>query len=117
MYRISKQFHFCASHILENLPPDHPCSRMHGHNYVVELELASEDLDAAGFIVDYNDLSPFEDLLKEEFDHRHLNDVVDFNPSAELLAAYFHRRARSMWPQVSKVRLSETPKTWAEFTG
>ena len=46
MYRITKEFHFSASHQLKDLPDDHPCARMHGHNYVVVIELAGEGLGA-----------------------------------------------------------------------
>src|SRR5215468_9371730 len=34
-YTISKFFEFSAAHHLTGLPDDHPCSRVHGHNYVV----------------------------------------------------------------------------------
>ena len=46
MYRITKEFHFSASHQLAHLPHDHQCARMHGHNYIVEVELAAFDLNA-----------------------------------------------------------------------
>lgn len=39
MLTITKGFHFSASHVLDRLPSWHPCARMHGHNYVVVLEL------------------------------------------------------------------------------
>jgi len=115
VYRIAKQFEFSASHILEGLPDTHPCSRLHGHNYVVELILGSDKLNDVGFIVDYNDLQRFRSLLRERYDHRHLNDVVDFQPSAELLARHFFDLAREFWPEVVAVRLSETSATWAEY--
>ena len=115
MYRIAKRFQFSASHVLANLPADHPCTRLHGHNYEIELRLASPELDTAGFIVDYNDLRRFQELLRERYDHRHLNDVVDFQPSAELLARHFYELAREFWPTVTAVRLCETPGTWAEY--
>ena len=41
-FAISKEFHFSASHRLEGLHDGHPCGRMHGHNYVVEIELATK---------------------------------------------------------------------------
>ena len=115
MYRISKQFHFSASHILEGLPEEHPCSRLHGHNYCVELLLESETLDDVGFIVDYNELKEFDELLRERYDHRHLNDVVPFQPSAELLARHFYQMAKERWPQIHSVKLSETGTTLAEY--
>ena len=115
MYRISKQFHFSASHILHGLPEGHPCSRLHGHNYVVELVLESDTLDERGFMADYGDLSPFGHMLDDKLDHRHLNDVFPFNPTAENIACSLFEWAKSHWPQVAAVRVSETPKTWAEY--
>ena len=116
MYRIAKRFRFCASHILHGLGDAHPCSRLHGHNYEVQLLLAAEALDASGFVVDYNALQRFRDLLSERYDHRHLNDVVDFQPSAELLARHFFDLARELWPQLRAVRVAETPDSWAEYS-
>lgn len=36
---IAKRFTFDAAHFLPNVPPDHKCSRMHGHTYEVEIVL------------------------------------------------------------------------------
>lgn len=116
MYRIAKQFHFSASHIIEGLPDTHKCSRLHGHNYIAEIVLEAEELDEYGFIVDYHDLKPFKDIIDNELDHRHLNDVLPGSTSAEAIARWLFKRARLMWPQVSKIRVSETPKTWAEYS-
>jgi len=115
MHTIAKQFHFSASHIIDGVPEGHPCGRLHGHNYVVELVLCSKTLDEVGFIVDYNDLKPFNDLIQNELDHRHLNDVLPGPTSAEHIAMYLYDKARALWPQVCAVRISETPKTWAEY--
>lgn len=115
MYRISKEFHFSASHRLDHLPADHQCARLHGHNYVVVVELASAELDADGFVRDYHELKALKDHLDAEFDHRHLNDVLEGPPTAERLARHLFDWARSRWPDVSAVKISETPRTWAEY--
>ena len=39
MYTITKRFAFSASHIIGGLPNGHPCARLHGHNYEVEVVL------------------------------------------------------------------------------
>ncbi|MEV7084861.1 6-carboxytetrahydropterin synthase [Streptomyces sp. NPDC093085] len=117
-FTISKEFHFSASHRLDGLEAGHPCGRLHGHNYVVQLELSSADdgLDKNGFVRDYGDLSSFRNWLDEEVDHRHLNDLVtDQNPSAENLARWIYERWSPQFPELSSVRLSETPKTSAEY--
>lgn len=116
MFRITKQFHFSASHQLTALPDDHPCARLHGHNYIVEVELAAAELDENGFVRDYRDLSAFKHYVDEGFDHRHLNEVLGHDMvTAERLARHFFEWCRERFPQTSCVRVSETPKTWAEY--
>ena len=115
MYTISKQFQFSASHVLDGLPDGHPCGRLHGHNYVAEIILASETLNPIGFVVDYNSLGPFKNIIDNELDHRHLNDVLPFPSTAEHIARYLYERAKVIWPEVVAVRISETPKTSAEY--
>ncbi|MFO1424661.1 MAG: 6-pyruvoyl tetrahydropterin synthase family protein [Candidatus Competibacteraceae bacterium] len=115
MFTIKKKFYFSASHIIEGLPASHPCGRLHGHNYIVELILAAELLDKTGFVVDYGDLQPFKDIIDNELDHRHLNDIVPGPASAENLAYYLFQRAKAIWPQTAAVCVSETPRTWAEY--
>lgn len=78
MLTITKEFHFSASHVLDRLPSWHPCARMHGHNYVVVLELSArrEDLTDAGFVRDYRELDAFKQWMDDTLDHRHLNEAM-----------------------------------------
>ncbi len=116
MYRISKQFHFSASHQLKGLTEDHPCARLHGHNYIVEVELAAEVLNAQGFVRDYRELADLKLYIDEKLDHRHLNDVLgDDQVTAEHLARHFYDWCKARFSETSAVRVSETPKTWAEY--
>lgn len=118
MFHITKDFQFSASHRLAHLPPDHQCARLHGHNYTVQLELSapSDELTPAGFVRDYGDLSDFKKWVDAELDHRHLNEVVpDFNPSAENLAMWIYSVWVERFAEITAVRVSETPKTWAEY--
>jgi 6-pyruvoyltetrahydropterin/6-carboxytetrahydropterin synthase len=124
---ISKEFDFSAAHHLRGLHPDHPCSRVHGHNYIIRLELTGYT-DEVGFVLDYRALGFFKDMIRDEIDHRDLNKVMgeDFNPTSENLAHEFldlimatlkaeHRDAFDRLTEV-KVHISETPKTWCVAT-
>ena len=116
MYTIHKEYHFSASHILHGLPDDHPCSRMHGHNYIVEVELQSAELNEVGFVRDYRELDELKQYIDGTIDHRHLNDVLgENNTSAEQIAKYLYDWANARWPEVVAVRVRETPKTCAEY--
>ncbi len=86
-FTISKAFELDGvSHELRLLPEGHQCRRNHGHNYVVTLTLTADRLDEYGFVTDFGEFAPFGDYLKTTFDHRLLNDVVDFHPTSELFA-------------------------------
>ncbi|MCI5060774.1 MAG: 6-carboxytetrahydropterin synthase QueD [Alphaproteobacteria bacterium] len=116
MFTICKEYHFSASHQLFGLADDHPCARLHGHNYVIEIELQSEKLNEVGFIRDYRDLDALKKYIDDKFDHYHLNDVLgDENVTAERIAKHFYDWCHDKWPEVSAVRVKETPKTCAEY--
>jgi len=115
MFTISKRFDLCLSHQLDGLPEGHQCGRVHGHNVMVEVVLAAEEVDNVGMILDYGELAPLREWLDNSFDHRHLNDEVWFNPTAELMARHVYEWCSSRgWP-VRRVGWSETPKTWAWY--
>lgn len=115
MYTITKQFAFSASHQLSGLPDGHPCGRLHGHNYIVEVVLQSEALTEVGFVRDYGELKPLSEYIDLHFDHQHLNARMGSNPTAEHLAAHLFLFCARQWPEVVEVRVSETPKTWAAY--
>lgn len=115
MYKISKQFAFSASHILEGLPADHPCTRLHGHNYVITVHLKSLDLNEIGFVKDYRQLDAVKEYIDNTLDHRHLNDVFSFNPTAENVAKYLYDLFRKDIEELYAVEVSETPKTSAIY--
>lgn len=117
---IEKDFAFSASHVLNGLPEGHQCGRLHGHNYTVRIRLTGTTLRDVGFLYDYGDLAPFKGLIDDTLDHRHLNDVMVGNPTAENLAHHLANIAGGLLHlprgvQVA-VGVSETPKTWAWWT-
>jgi 6-pyruvoyltetrahydropterin/6-carboxytetrahydropterin synthase len=120
VHRIGKRFTFDAAHALAGLPHDHKCSRLHGHTYTVEIELTASQLTPPGFVTDFGDLASFRRYLDEHIDHRHLNQVLDVEPTSEHLAEHFFAWcAANLQPsvpgRVTAVRVWETPASWAEF--
>lgn len=84
MYEIRKRLEISAAH---RLVLDYPskCSVLHGHNWIVDVYLRSETLNANGMIMDFSEIKR---LVVEPLDHKVLNDVVPFNPTAENLARH-----------------------------
>ena len=117
---IAKRFAFSASHALTAVPEGHKCRRTHGHNYEVEIICAADELDDRSMVVDYFDLDPVKSFIDETLDHRHLNDVVPGEPTAERLAWWLYESLEGVLTtdvtsRIVAVRVHETPSTWAEY--
>lgn len=126
---ISRRESFNAAHELRN--PDlseaenqrlyGKCANLHGHNYVIEVEVAGPVDPTTGYVFDLKRLS---DVICrriiDDVDHRNLNTDVPWLdgliPTAENLALAFRDRIRTELPDGSlrTVRVWETDKNWAE---
>lgn len=111
MITIKKEFHFSSAHQLHGLPLEHPCSRLHGHNYVMTVYL-SGPVDHVGFVQDYRDLEPIKRYVDEYLDHRNLNDVFPtVNTTVENMSQLLYNKFKEWFPLLVAIELSETPKT------
>jgi len=84
MYQVKKRIKIASAHKLKLTYPSQ-CANLHGHNWIVDVYLRSEKLNANGMIMDFDHMAS---QLKEKLDHKILNDVISFNPTAENLAKY-----------------------------
>ena len=91
MYRLSVQLDFSAAHHLRDYPGK--CSRLHGHNYRVEVTVAATELDESGMVIDFSQLKDLCAEITAELDHTLLNDHPFFqqqNPTSENIARYIY---------------------------
>lgn len=113
---ISRSFRLEAARRLPRLPDTHPCSRLHGHSFVVEVALEGPIDPALGWLVDYDEIAAAWAPIAQALDHRLLNEVDGLeNPTSELLAAWIFARLAPALPALSAVTVMETPETRATF--
>lgn len=84
MYYVSKRLEIAGSHNL-NLDYESKCTNLHGHNWIITVYCRSYELDENGMVVDFADIKRF---ISDKLDHQYLNDVFDFNPTAENIAKW-----------------------------
>lgn len=110
---ITRAYTVQAAHQLHGLREGHKCGRMHGHNYRIEITV-SGPVDGRGFVVDAEEIDQAVGVvLMERLDHRTLNDIIP-QPTAENIAAWVAALCIEKALSVSKVRVQENERLWAE---
>lgn len=84
MYYISKRLEIAGAHNL-TLDYESKCSNLHGHNWIVMVYCKAEKLDDNGMVIDFKHIK---NKVMDKLDHQYLNEVVDFNPTAENMARW-----------------------------
>ena len=84
MFYIKKRLEVAGAHKL-TLDYESKCQNLHGHNWIIEVECKSEKLNQNGMLVD---LPHIKKAIHERLDHKYINDIVDFNPTAENIAKW-----------------------------
>lgn len=70
-----KDFTFEAAHRLPHVPEGHKCGRLHGHSFMVRLEITGEVDPHTGWIMDFAELKAAFKLTYDRLDHYYLNDI------------------------------------------
>ena len=120
-YQLKVVTDFASAHTLRGYPG--ACSRMHGHNWKVELEAVATQLDDIGMGIDFKILKQAANEVADGLDHRYLNDLEPFkqvNPTAENIAAYMYReisaRINSDSVKVTALTLWETERACVRYS-
>lgn len=118
-YVISVETTFAASHQLRDYKA--PLEPLHGHNFRVEVFVATETLPDTGYVIDFLELQAMIEEVVAPYDHRHLNDLPPFdemNPTTENMARLFHERLSEKMPphaELRRVRVWEAPTYSATY--
>ncbi len=112
--QISREFSFCAAHWL----PRHTgkASRLHGHNYLVRIELDGAIHPHSQFVIDPDDLNDIVQPTIDLWDHRLLNAFIRYSTAENVAAHLAHIvRAKLQIALINRlvVAVSETPRAWA----
>ena len=109
LVRLTKTFGFEAAHWLPTFAEGHKCRRMHGHSFRVEIAVEGEVAAERGYLMDYGDLERVIEPIREQLDHRCLNDIDGLeNPTSEVLAAWLWKRLQPNLPMLVEIVVQET---------
>lgn len=107
MYCVSKRMEIAGSHKL-NLPYESKCQNLHGHNWIVTVHCKAKSLTDYGMVIDFTQIKR---EIHDKLDHHNLNDVFDFNPTAENIAKWICDQI----PSCYKVEVQESEGNVATY--
>lgn len=119
--RIGREFTFDSAHHLLNY--DGACANVHGHTYHLHIMLLGKVKD--GFVIDFKLLKEIvQEYVISKLDHENLNQVLDFNPTAENIAVKIWEMLDPVIDEAFKgrvvlerIKLYETPGSFVEYDG
>lgn len=107
MYYVEKTIEISAAHSLA-LPYESKCRHLHGHNWLITVYCKAETLNSEGMVTDF---SRIKEVVKNKFDHKCINEVLDLNPTAENIAKWICDHVENCY----KVRVQESEGNAAEY--
>jgi 6-pyruvoyltetrahydropterin/6-carboxytetrahydropterin synthase len=131
MYSVTKRIDFCYGHRL--LDYDGVCKHPHGHNAVAEIEVQTATLDGRNMVCDFSDIRRVvKGWIDKELDHKMLlrhDDplvvrlaelgepvyVLESNPTVERIARLIFEYTAEQGFPVVRVKVWETPTSFAEY--
>lgn len=100
MYFLTKRIEVSFAHKL-SLTYGSKCTNLHGHNAIITIYCQAQELDENGMVTDFSHIKK---LVQDKLDHQCLNDVFDFNPTAENISRWIADNT----PNCYKVTLQES---------
>ncbi len=121
LYTLKVVRDFAAAHSLRGY--DGTCKRLHGHNWKVEVEVITDQLNDIGIAIDFKTIKSYTKSISERLDHYYLNEVAPFdkiNPTAENIARYFFSELKQMLKNknanIGAVTVWETERASVRYT-
>jgi 6-pyruvoyl-tetrahydropterin synthase len=129
VFRLTVRDHIMIAHSFEG-EVFGPAQRLHGATFVVDLELAREDLDEHGIVADIGRVGELLKSVLAPLNYRNLDELPEFegrNTTTEVLAREIGHRVRDRIREgalgeeaksalaLLKVTLRESHVAWASF--
>lgn len=116
--KIFKEFTFDSAHFLPNVPDGHKCKNIHGHTYQLTVFFEGKLVEGLDWVVDFAEVKRVINPIVNELDHKLMNDIEGLeNPTCERIAVWIWDRIKSDMPQLTEIKLNETPTSGVVYNG
>jgi 6-pyruvoyltetrahydropterin/6-carboxytetrahydropterin synthase len=121
MYEVTVRKSFSAAHLLKEIGGK--CEELHGHNFLVEVSVTAESLNADGLLIDFRIVKQWSEEILDRIDHKYLNELEYFknmNPSSEQIARFIYdgiaQKTRQAKVHLSRVTVWESENSCVSYS-
>lgn len=116
--KIFKEFRFEAAHRLPNVPEGHKCARLHGHSFLIKIEVEGPIGVDTGWVMDFSKIADAFNPTLARLDHYYLNEIPGLeNPTSEVLARWIWNELKPELNELSSIVIRETCTSGCEYRG
>ena len=116
--KIFKEFRFEAAHRLPNVPEGHKCARLHGHSFLIRIEVEGPVGTDSGWVMDFAKIADAFNPILAQLDHYYLNEIPGLeNPTSEVLARWIWNKLYPQLTELSTIEIRETCTSGCVYNG
>jgi len=101
MFTLKLESQFAAAHRLQNSYSEQ-CHDLHGHNWKVITTIKTHELKN-GMVIDFKRVKE----VVNKLDHKNLNEILDFEPTAENIALHIYNQLCFMMDESERAYMIE----------
>ena len=109
MFKLSHKFTIDSARSLPTLPEGHPCRKIHGHRFEIDIHVVGP-LNEIGWVMDFYDLQIKANKVIKPLDHCLLNEHIP-NPTTENLCKFIYDHLKKDLPELCFVCVKESADT------
>lgn len=117
-YELVHTIRFESARRLTRVPPGHPCGRLYGLAFYLDIHVLGDLGEDTGWVVDFGDIERAFAPIREQLDHGYLNDLPGLeNPTSEVLVTWIWHRLVPVLPGLSQLVLRENDVSRVIYRG
>ena len=117
-YELVHTIRFESARRLTRVPMGHPCGRLYGLAFHLEIHVAGDLGADTGWVVDFGEIEAAFAPIRAQVDHNYLNDLDGLhNPTSEVLVAWIWDRLAPTLPGLVQLVLRENEVSRVIYRG
>lgn len=118
LYELAHTIRFEAARKLPKVPEGHPCGRVYGLAFYLDIHVAGALDENTGWVFDFEEIHRAFQPLFDQLDHHYLNDIPGLdNPTSECLITWIWERLAPRLPGLRQLTLRENDVSRVIFRG